>query len=223
MRILYAEDEPQLSMAVAEILKIEGYEVDLAEDGAMAWELLSVGYYDAAILDIMMPKKSGIEVLTAMRGAGNYTPVLMLTAKSGMDDRIEGLSVGADDYLGKPFVMRELLAHLNSLIRRNVMYRTTLLSCGNISLNCETGEMKSDRGSLRLSGMESELLAMFLKRPHFPFSTREIDESLWNGEEGASGVHLYLSYLTNKLRQIHASVEITGQDSGWYLKEAGVA
>ena len=221
MRILYAEDEPQLSAAVAEILKMEGYEVDLAEDGAAAWELLAAGYYDAVILDIMMPKRSGTEVLAAMREAGNYTPVLMLTAKAGTDDRVEGLSIGADDYLGKPFVMRELLARLNSLIRRSVTYRAVLLMCGNISLNCETGEMTSDRGSLRLSGMESALLAMFLKRPHYPFSTREIDETLWDGKEGASGVHLYLSYLRNKLRQIHATVEITGQDSGWRLEEAG--
>lgn len=206
-------------MAVAEILRIEGYEVELAEDGAAAWELLQEGYYDVVILDIMMPKKNGIEVLTEMRTAGNYTPVLMLTAKAGVQDRIEGLTVGADDYLGKPFAMRELLAHLSSLIRRSHTYRNTLLVCENISLNCETGELKGGSGSLRLSGVESELLALFLKRPHYAYSAEQLNEVFRQGDAGESALPLYLSYLRNKLLQLRASVQITAHEGGWSLEE----
>ena len=218
MRILYAEDERGLSMAVAEILKMEGYEVDVAADGAEAWDFLQKSYYDAAILDIMMPKMDGIEVLKKMREQENYTPVLMLTAKATTDDRIEGLTVGADDYLGKPFVMRELIAHVTAMIRRNAAYRNALLRCGDVSLDCETGEVKSERGSLRLSGKESELLALFFKRPEYVFSPAQIDDALWGGNEGESGVRLYVSYLKNKLNQIHAGIQIGQQGDGYVLK-----
>ena len=148
MKILYAEDELQLSMAVTEILKMEEYEVDAVYDGEEALEHVLNQEYDAIILDIMMPKKSGIEVVTAMRDKGIFTPVMLLTAKNETDDRIAGLSSGADDYLGKPFAMGELIARLNAMLRRTTQYKTKTIASGNISLNCETGELKSDQGSL---------------------------------------------------------------------------
>ena len=219
LRILYAEDEPQLSMAVAEILKMEGYEVDCAYDGAQAWDKLKKGYYDAAVLDIMMPKMDGMEVLKAMRDADDFTPVLMLTAKTTTDDRVEGLNVGADDYLGKPFVMKELLAHLKSMLRRSNAYKDKIVSFANVTLDCETGEVKSDRGSLRLSGREGDLLALLLKHPEYMFTVSKLSEVLGNEKPDEGAVLLYISYLKNKLGQIKAGVEIVPSEGGYCLKE----
>ena len=217
MKILYAEDERQLSMAVSEILKMEGYEVVEACDGAQAWERLQTEYYDAVILDIMMPRMSGIQVLELMRYHEIYTPVLMLTAKATIEDRVEGFSVGADDYLGKPFAVKELIARLNSIIRRNIKYKNSILKCGNISLDCDTNELKSDKGSLRLSGKESELLVLFMKQEEYIFTIDEMNNILWNHEQDENTVTLYISYLRNKLSQIHADVNIYQDEKGYFL------
>lgn len=219
MRILYAEDERQLSMAVTEILKIEGYEVDSVYDGAEAWEHLKANYYDAAIMDIMMPRLDGIQVLELMRQNEIYIPVLMLTAKATIEDKVEGLSVGADDYLGKPFAMKELIARLNSMIRRSVKYRNSMLKRGNISLDCDTNELKSDKGSLRLSGKESELLALFMKQKDYILTLHDINEVLWNNEQSENTVILYISYLKNKLNQIHSNVNIYQNNKGYIMDE----
>ena len=157
MKVLYAEDERQLSVAVVEILKMEGFDVTPVYDGEEALEALDKDYFDAVVLDIMMPKKDGIEVLEAMRQNGNHTCVLMLTAKATLDDRIAGLSTGADDYLSKPFAMKELVARLQSLIRRNNDYRHSVIKYANIELNSNTCELRSDKGSLRLNNPEADL------------------------------------------------------------------
>lgn len=206
-------------MAVAEILKMEGYEVDCAYDGAQAWDKLKKGYYDAAVLDIMMPKMDGMEVLKAMRDAEDFTPVLMLTAKTTTDDRVEGLNVGADDYLGKPFVMKELLAHLKSMLRRSNAYKDKIVSFANVTLDCETGEVSSDKGSLRLSGREGDLLALLLKHPEYMFTVAKLSEVLGNEKPDEGAVFLYISYLKNKLGQIKAGVEIVPSEDGYCLKE----
>lgn len=221
MKVLYAEDELQLSVAVTEILKMENYEVEAVHDGEEAWEHLKSDYYDAAILDIMMPNMDGIQVLERMRQQNIYIPVLMLTAKNAAEDRVEGLTIGADDYLGKPFAMKELLARLNALIRRNGKYRSTVLKCGNISLDCETDELKSDQGSLRLSSKESELLALFMKQNDSIFTSQKINEILWNNEQDENAVKLYISYLRNKLNQIHADTTICNYKKGYIMEEVG--
>ncbi|MCD7836690.1 MAG: response regulator transcription factor [Lachnospiraceae bacterium] len=209
MKLLYAEDERQLSMAVTEILKAQGYDVDAVYDGEEAWAQLQNNYYDAVILDIMMPKADGIHVLETMRENEIFTPVLMLTAKNDIDDRIEGLSSGADDYLGKPFSTKELIARLNSMIRRSVKYKNAILRCGNIALDLSTNELKSDSGSLRLSTKESELLAVFIKNSDYEITPQRINEILWNGAQNENTVLLYISYLINKLNQLHSSVNIS--------------
>ncbi|MEE1105686.1 MAG: response regulator, partial [Ruminococcus sp.] len=158
MKVLYAEDERQLSVAVTEILKMEGFEVTAVYDGGQALEALEQDYFDAVILDIMMPVADGMEVLRHMRENGNHTAVLMLTAKATLDDRISGLTTGADDYLAKPFAMKELVARLHSLIRRNSDYRHSVVKFSNIELDSNTCELKSDKGSLRLNNTEAELL-----------------------------------------------------------------
>ncbi len=208
MRILYAEDEKLLSMAIAENLKMEHYEVETDYDGEEALEHLKTGIYDAAVLDIMMPKADGIEVLRQMRERNDFTPTLLLTAKAETEDRINGLSVGADDYLGKPFAAGELLARLNALIRRSATYKVKTLNAGNIVLDCETNELCSDVGSLRLSSKEAQLLALFMQNREAKLSAAELGARLWKdgGERGAA--ELYVSYLQNKLRQLGAKVNI---------------
>ena len=208
MKVLYAEDELQLSSAVTEILKMEGFEVTSVYDGEQALEALKKEYYDAVVLDIMMPKKDGIEVLTEMRRDGDHTSVLMLTAKATVDDRIAGLSVGADDYLSKPFAMKELVARLNSLIRRNSDYRYSVLKYANIELDSNSCELKSDKGSLRLNNTEAELLSFFIRNIGCFFTAEQINDQVWGGRESAEKAELYIYYLKNKLRQIHSDVSV---------------
>ncbi len=214
MKILYAEDERQLSMAIAEILRLEHYEVDAVYDGAQALAHLQSGYYDAAILDIMMPEMDGVQVVERLRRAKNYTPVLLLTAKNTIEDRVEGLSVGADDYLGKPFAAKELLARLNSMLRRNAEYQSSVLSCGSITLDCEVNELRSPQGSLRLSGKECELLSLLIRHHGQPVPAQAVGELL----ETQSAAALYFSYLKNKLEQLHADVELLDTPEGFRLE-----
>jgi len=208
MKILYAEDEKSLSMAITEILKIEGFTVDPVYDGAEALKHLQSQEYDAAVLDIMMPKQDGVSVLQQIRDAGNFTPVMLLTAKTQVEDRINGLSCGADDYLGKPFAAAELVARLQAMIRRSTRYRVQTQSVGNITLDCDSLELKSDVGSLRLSSKECQLLSLFLKNRTAPLSTAQIQEKLWDDNKDNGVILLYISYLQNKLRQIRSSVNI---------------
>lgn len=208
MKVLYAEDERQLSVAVSEILKMEGFEVTAVYDGGQALEALEQDYFDAVILDIMMPVADGMEVLRHMRENGNHTAVLMLTAKATLDDRISGLTTGADDYLAKPFAMKELVARLHSLIRRNSDYRHSVVKFSNIELDSNTCELKSDKGSLRLNNTEAELLTFLIHNAGKYYSAEEINERVWNGKESAEKAELYVFYLKNKLRQIHSAASI---------------
>lgn len=208
MKVLYAEDERQLSVAVTEILKMEGFEVTAVYDGGQALEALEQDYFDAVILDIMMPVADGMEVLRHMRENGNHTAVLMLTAKATLNDRISGLTTGADDYLAKPFAMKELVARLHSLIRRNSDYRHSVVKFSNIELDSNTCELKSDKGSLRLNNTEAELLTFLIHNAGKYYSAEEINERVWNGKESAEKAELYVFYLKNKLRQIHSAASI---------------
>lgn len=219
MKILYAEDERQLSVAVTEILKIEGFEVTPVYDGGKALEAVRNNYYDAVVLDIMMPVMDGIEVLKKMREEGNYTSVLMLTAKTTVNDRITGLSTGADDYLAKPFAMKELVARLNSMIRRNTGYRHSVIKAGNIELDTNSCELRSDKGSLRLNNTEAELLSFFIKNPESFFRAEKINELVWSGKESPEKAQLYAFYLKNKLRQIHSDLNIVIEKDTYSLKE----
>ena len=219
MKVLYAEDERQLSVAVTEILKMEGFEVTPVYDGQEALDMLDKDYFDVVVLDIMMPKKDGIEVLEAMRRSGNYTAVLMLTAKATVDDRITGLSSGADDYLAKPFAMKELVARLNSLIRRNSSYRHSTVKLSNIELDSNTCELRSDKGSLRLNNPEAEVLTFLIRHVGEVFSAVQINEQVWQGKESPEKAELYVFYLKNKLRQIHSNVNVQIENDTYRLCE----
>lgn len=222
MKVLYAEDERQLSVAVTEILKMEGFEVTPVYDGQEALDALGKDYFDVVVLDIMMPKKDGIEVLESMRRSGNYTAVLMLTAKATVDDRITGLSSGADDYLAKPFAMKELVARLNSLIRRNSSYRHSTVKLGNIELDSNTCELRSDKGSLRLNNPEAEVLTFLIRHVGEVFSAVQINEQVWQGKESPEKAELYVFYLKNKLRQIHSKVNVQIENDTYRLCEETV-
>ena len=220
MKVLYAEDEKQLSSAVTEILRMQGYDVTPVYDGGAAWDALNRDYFDAVILDVMMPVMEGTEVLRLMRESGDFTPVLMLTAKSTVEDRVRGLTSGADDYLGKPFSMKELTARLESIIRRGTGYRRASLKTANIVLDLGAGELKSDIGSLRLNNFEAEVLAHFIKNPGVLFSAEGVNEIVWGGKESGEKAELYIFYLRNKLRQIHSSVNLIEEEGGYALREA---
>mgnify|MGYP000813445234 CR=1 FL=1 len=221
MKILYAEDEKQLSAALAEILKMNQYEVDAVYDGAEAWEHLQSRSYDAVILDIMMPEMDGIEVLQRMREMEDFTPVMLLTAKAETEDRITGLTVGADDYLAKPFSAGELLARLNAMIRRTVQYKPRIQTVGNITLDCEAYELKSGIGGLRISSKEAKLLSLFIKNQSNPLYLEQIKEKLRNEFPDENVVILYISYLKNKLKQIGATVNILQSGEKYYIGEVG--
>ena len=219
MKILYAEDERQLSVAVTEILKMEGFSVTPVYNGKEAADALEREYFDAVVLDIMMPVMDGIEVLRQLRESGNHTPVLMLTAKATIDDRIAGLNEGADDYLAKPFAMKELVARLRSMLRRQSSYRYSVLKLANIELDSNTCELRSDKGSLRLNNTETELLTFFIRNSNVLYTAEQVDTLVWNGKESPEKAEFYIFYLRNKLRQIHAEVEFRIEGDSYALEE----
>ena len=220
MRLLLAEDTRDLNKAVTAILTRSGYDVDPVFDGQAAYDSIIANGYDAVILDIMMPKMDGLTVLREIRSRNVNVPVLMLTAKSEIDDRVEGLSAGADDYLPKPFAMKELLARITAITRRRTSYDPVCLGYGDFSLNGETLELRSEN-SVRLSLKEYELLRLFISNSGKVLSDRFIIEHIWNSEPnaGLDTVYLYVSYLRRKLGQICSRAEITGdRGSGYCLK-----
>ncbi len=215
MKLLLAEDTRDLNRAVTAILKHEGFEVDSAYDGEEALSFLTAGSYDGIILDIMMPKVSGIEVLTSLRKMNDSTPVLLLTAKAEVDDRVSGLDAGADDYLTKPFAMKELLARIRSMLRRRTRYSAEELHFEGLSLRSESLELTAEN-SVRLSMKEFELMRLLIANPDKELSTEFILSRLWAGEPdaGADTVYLYISYLRGKLKAVDANVRIEGNRGG---------
>lgn len=223
MRLLLAEDEKELSNALTAILKHNRYSVDAVYNGQDALDYGLSENYDGIILDIMMPKMDGITVLTKLRAQGITTPVLMLTAKSEVDDRIRGLDGGADDYLTKPFAMGELLARIRAMTRRKSEFAPDLLECGNITLNRQTFELSSKKASFRLGNKEFQILEMLMKSPGRLISTEQFMERVWGYDTEAeiNVVWVYISYLRKKLAALGASVEIKAtRGVGYALEDA---
>ncbi len=224
MRLLLAEDEKDLSDALVTVLKHNNYSVDAVYNGQDALDYLTEGdNYDGAILDIMMPKLDGISVLKQVRALGNHLPILMLTAKSEIDDRVKGLDMGANDYLSKPFAMKELLARLRAMIRtENTAPRLKELSYCDITLDSEDFSM-SATNSVRLSPKEFELMRELIAADGEGLDSATIAERLWKEDEcaGDQSVFLYISYLRAKLESISSNVTIEGEEGGRYtLKNA---
>ncbi len=223
MRLLLAEDEVELSNALVAILKHNNYSVDAVFDGQEALDYLEAQDYDGAILDIMMPKLDGITVLKKLRARGNFVPVLMLTAKSEVDDRVLGLDSGADDYLGKPFAMKELLARIRAMTRRQPEAARTVLSFGNITLDRNTFELQSGEKSLRLANKEFQMLEMLMANPGQIISTERFMEKVWgyDSDTEINVVWVYISYLRKKLTGIGADVQIKAARNQGYSLEQG--
>ncbi len=210
MRLLLAEDEAELSKALCTILKHNNYSVDAAYNGREALELGMSGNYDGIILDIMMPELDGMSVLRALRAADITTPILILTAKGELEDKIEGLDAGADDYLSKPFQMGELLARIRAMTRRKTEFAPGVLSYENITLDRATYKLVCGEEELRLGNKEFQMMEMLLSNPGRLISTEEFMERIWGSgsESEINVVWVYISYLRKKLSSIGAAVEI---------------
>ena len=217
MKVLFAEDTEDLNRVVRAMLEHAGYTVDAVFDGEAAMELLGQNGYDAVILDIMMPKMDGISVRRQMREKNINHPVLLLTAKAEVDDRVEGLNAGADDYLPKPFAMKELLARVNAMTRRRVHYDAKTVRYANFSLNADTLELTAEH-AVRLSIREFELIQLFALNPDRDMETSYLLERVWATEPEADSdtVWLYVSYLRRKLSGVAASAVIDGERGGSY-------
>ena len=221
MRILIAEDDSSLRRALVSILERNRYTADAVDNGGDALDYILSGLYDAAVLDIMMPVMDGVSVLAQARKARNATPVLLLTAKAEIDDKIAGLDAGANDYLTKPFNMRELLARLRVLTRKNDIQQTSVLSLGNTTLNTETFELAAPGGSYKLANKEYQTMLLFMRNPRAVISSSRVLENIWDPDSKAeeSTVWTYVSYLRRKLEAIKANVEIRTMRGAGYTLE----
>lgn len=223
MKLLYAEDELAMSEAVTDILTYHKYNVDAVFNGEDALEYAQNEAYDGIILDVMMPKLSGIEVLKRLRAKGCKTPILLLTAKSQIDDRIEGLDAGADDYLPKPFAMGELLARVRAMLRRREDFTPDILTCGNVSLNLQSYELSANGKSFILPKIEYQMMELLMLNRNRYLSTEDLLVKVWGYDTDAEVgvVWVYISYLRKKLASIDADIEIKAKRNiGYMIGEA---
>ncbi|MCR4779971.1 MAG: response regulator transcription factor [Ruminiclostridium sp.] len=223
MRILLAEDERTLSDALVTILSHSGYSVDAVYDGQDALDWLSAGNYDCAVLDIMMPKLDGITVLKRIRAQGITLPVLLLTAKSETDDKVEGLDSGADDYMTKPFAAKELLARVRAMTRRQPELTDNLLRFGNIELSRGEHSLRGPGGSAVLANKEFQMLEMLMMNPERAISTERFLEKIWGYESEAeiNVVWVNISGLRKKIAGVGGNVGIKAARGIGYLLSAG--
>ena len=222
MRLLLAEDELALSRAITAILKKNNYEVDAVFDGEEALEWLTGNNYDGAILDIMMPGMDGISVLKHVRASGNNLPIMILTAKSEVDDKVIGLDAGANDYLTKPFAAKELLARIRAMTRAQSAQNSSEMRMGNIRLNRATFELSSPADSFRLANKEFQMMELLLNNPRHLISTEQFMERIWGQDRDAeiNIVWVYISYLRKKLTALGANIQIKAtRNAGYSLEE----
>jgi DNA-binding response OmpR family regulator len=221
MRLLLVEDEIELSNALAAVLRRSNYSVDAVYDGQDALDYLMTGNYDGAILDIMLPKMDGITVLKKVRAAGNSVPILLLTAKTEIDDRVNGLDSGADDYLTKPFAMKELLARIRAMTRRQTETTDSILKFGNVQLDRITFQLSTPKDSLRLANKEFQMMEMLMVSPGQIISADQFMEKIWgfDSETEQNVVWVYISYLRKKLTALEADVAIRASRGLGYTLE----
>ena len=219
MRILVADDEPEMTMVLEALLKREHYSVDVVHNGQDALDYGLAENYDGIILDIMMPKLDGIQALQTPKNVA--TPVLLLTAKSQVEDRVTGLDSGADDYLPKPFDNREFVARVRALTRRGGEYRPTALTAGNVTLDCAAFELKCGSSCIRLGSKEFQMLELLMRQEGRLISTEQFMEHIWgyDSEAEINVVWAYISYLRRKLEAVGANVRITARRGQGYLLE----
>lgn len=222
MRLLLAEDEELLSKALVVILRHNGYDVEAAYDGEEALEALQTGMYDGAVLDIMMPKLDGITVLKRIRERGNTIPILLLTAKSETDDKVQGLDNGANDYMTKPFVAKELLARIRAMVRNQEVLSDSVLHFGNTRLDRSTNELSSPTGSFGLGSREFQVMEVLMSSPgHLIAASRFIEKVCSAREEvDERALWIYICYLRKKLKALQADIVIRGTQNREYSLEA---
>ena len=221
MRLLIAEDELDLAEALTVFFEKNQFSVDAVNDGFSAYEYGSSGEYDGIILDVMMPKMDGIEVLQRLRREGIKTPIMMLTAKGQKDDRIAGFNAGADDYLPKPFEPDELICRVRAMLRRSQDYKPTVLSFGDLSLNTSNGLLECGEKSIRLSGREFQLMELFMRSPKIVFPAERMMERIWGWDSDAeiNVVWVHISNLRKKLKSIGSRVSIYANRGLGYVLE----
>ena len=222
MRLLLAEDEKALSKALVAILERNNYSVDAVYDGQSALDYLEMDNYDGVILDIMMPKVDGLTVLRKVREKGNLIPILLLTAKSEVDDKVEGLDAGANDYLAKPFHSKELLARIRAITRTQTAQTNSKLTMGNVTLDRATFELSPAKGNFSLANKEFQMLELLMCNPHQLISSERFLEKIWgyDSEAEINVVWVYISYLRKKLAALHADIHIkAARNAGYSLEE----
>lgn len=221
MKLLLAEDERELSDALAEILKHSNYAVDAVYNGIDALDYILVGDYDGVILDVMMPGMDGFTVVKKLREKGDQTPVLILTAKGEVDDRVTGLDSGADDYLTKPFAMKELLARVRSITRRRTEAASSVIRLGNVELDCTAFTISCEEKLQHLTGKEFQMLQLFMSYPAQIFSAENLLEKIWGYDTDAeiNVVWVNVSYLRKKLDQLGANLQIRAiRNQGYHIE-----
>lgn len=220
MKLLLAEDERSLSRAIVKILEKNNYTAEAVYNGEDALTCLETGGYDAAILDIMMPGMDGITVLKKLRAKGNRTPIIMLTAKSEIDDKVLGLDSGANDYLTKPFDAKELLARIRAMTRTQTA-ADSKMSFGNITLDRATFELSSPTGSFRLANKEYQMMELLMSNPQHLLPTERLLERIWGYDSNVeiNVVWVYISYLRKKLGALHANIQIKAARNAGYSLE----
>ena len=224
VRLLIAEDELDLAEALTAFLEKNQYTVDAVHDGATALDYAGTGDYDAIILDIMMPKLDGLQVLTRLRDMGIAAPVMLLTAKGEKDDRVAGFNAGADDYLPKPFAPDELLARVRAMLRRTGDYKPTVLRFGSLELDCGSSTLRCGAGTERLSGREFQVMELFMRNPQVILPAERILERVWGWDAQAeiSVVWVHISNLRKKLACVGADAVIrASRGLGYSLEAAG--
>ena len=221
MRLLLAEDEQDLSKALVTVLKHNNYSVDAVFNGENALTYLENGNYDGVILDIMMPKSDGLTVLKNLRQKGNQIPVLLLSAKSEIDDRVTGLDLGADDYLTKPFSMKELLARIRAITRRKGDSSNSVLSFSDLTLNRATFQLSSGENAIRLANREFQMMEMLMTNPGHVISEEQFMEKIWgfDSEVEPNVVWVYISNLRKKIVSLDSGVKIKASRGLGYLLE----
>ncbi len=222
MRLLIAEDEVDLAEALTAFFEKNQFSVDAVHDGFDAYDYASTGAYDAIVLDVMMPKMNGVEVLQKLRREGIETPVMMLTAKAEKDDRITGFNAGADDYLPKPFEPDELICRVRAMLRRSGGYQPTVLSFGDLQLDAGTGTLCCGANRIRLSGREFQVMELFMRSPRMLFSADRIMERIWGWDSDAeiNVIWVHISNLRKKLKALGSRVSIyANRGMGYILEE----
>jgi two-component system, OmpR family, response regulator MprA len=222
MHVLVTDDERSVRSAVRRALTLEGYRVSEAEDGAKALESIARDRPDAVVLDVMMPELDGLEVCRALRDSGDSMPVLMLTARDEIDQRVKGLDAGADDYLVKPFALEELLARLRALLRRSAPDDEGVLRFAELELDLNLYEARVDGASLKLTRTEFALLELFLRHPRQVLPRSMINERVWGYDfgPGSNSLGVYVGYLRKKLSEVGARELIqTVRGVGYILRE----